>query len=183
MKIALVTGASGCGKTYVADALRANFESVSYDRLMRDSIERAFPAHLGDPWDKQIWLDNQHRLDLPAAFDGAFIWSGERPLIVEGWQLRETVWRDAVLTLATRRAKRPVQAALFLIRPTLELLLRQRADSNKDYHRRSATLSDCRNQLAIHGRMEVEQPWHGEQIATATKEEAVEAVRQFLSVT
>jgi hypothetical protein len=102
---------------------------------------------------------------------------------VEGWQLRETVWRDAVLTLATRRAKRPVQAALFLIRPTLELLLRQRADSNKDYHRRSATLSDCRNQLAIHGRMEVEQPWHGEQIATATKEEAVEAVRQFLSVT
>ena len=65
MKIALVTGASGCGKTYVADALRADFESVSYDRLMRDSIERAFPDCQGDRWDKQIWLDNKYRLDLP----------------------------------------------------------------------------------------------------------------------
>jgi hypothetical protein len=182
MKIALVTGPSGCGKSYVAESLQAEFQSVSYDRLMRESIEQAFPDHQGNRWDKQIWLDNQHRLDLPAAFEGAFAWSGKRPVIVKGWQLRESVWRDAILTLAARRAKRPVHARLFLIRPTLELLLRQRTDSIKDYHRRSATLSDCRNQLAIHERMEVEQPWRGEQIAIATKEEAVEAVRQFLSV-
>jgi adenylate kinase family enzyme len=52
MKIALVTGPSGSGKSFVADALRADFDCLSYDRLMRDSIDQTFPSHSGDKWDK-----------------------------------------------------------------------------------------------------------------------------------
>jgi hypothetical protein len=132
MKVALVTGPSGSGKTFVADQLRTQFDCLSYDRLMRDSIDETFPNHAGDKWDKQIWLDNRDRLDLVAAFTSAFAWEGTRPLIVEGWQLRETAWREAILSLATLRAQGPVMAKLFLIRPTPELLLNQRALSKHE---------------------------------------------------
>jgi dephospho-CoA kinase len=64
MKITLLTGPSGSGKTFVADRLRGEFDCVSYDRLMRDSIDEAFANHAGDKWDKQIWLDNGDRVDL-----------------------------------------------------------------------------------------------------------------------
>ena len=176
-----MTGPSGSGKSFVADALRADFECLSYDRLMRDSIEQAFPDHAGDKWDKQIWLDNRHRVELPAAFEAAFVWTGKRPLIVEGWQLRESFWRNAILDLAKARAGGPVSPQLFMIRPTLELLVRQRAESDKDYHRRHANTADCLDQIAIHEKMSLEQPWHGEMRRLSTKEEAVEAVRRFLS--
>jgi len=62
MRIALLTGPSGSGKTFVADQLRTQFDCLSYDRLMRDSIDHAFPDHAGDKWDKQIWLNNSDRL-------------------------------------------------------------------------------------------------------------------------
>jgi adenylate kinase family enzyme len=179
MKIALVTGPSGSGKSFVADQVRADFECLSYDRLMRDSIEQAFPNHVGDNWDKQIWLDNSDRLDLVAAFTTAFAWTGKRPLVVEGWQLRETVWREAILNLAAIRARGPVAPKLFLIRPTLELLLSQRALSKHEYHRRNAKLADCEEQMARHENMYREQPWSGELAALRTKEATVEAVREF----
>jgi hypothetical protein len=180
MKIALVTGPSGSGKSFVADRLRSDFECVSYDLLMRDSIEQAFPNH-GDKWDKQIWLDNKNHLDPVATFRSAFGWTGKRPLIVEGWQLRESVWRNAVLDLASARADEAVRPKLFVIQPALELLLSLRARSKHEYHRRHATLADCVEQITIHAKMDLEQPWHGDVCRLATKEEAVEAVRKFLS--
>jgi hypothetical protein len=180
MKIALLTGPSGCGKTFVADQLRAHFECVSYDQLMRDSIERTFPNQVGDKWDKQIWLDNSDRLDLVADFTTAFAWTGTRPLVVEGWQLRETVWREAILNLAAIRARGSVAPKLFLIRPTLELLLSQRESSKHEYHRRHANLADCEEQIARHEKLYCEQPWHGELAVLPTKEAAVDAVRDFL---
>jgi hypothetical protein len=181
MLIALVTGPSGSGKSFVADRLRADFECVSYDRLMRDSIEQAFPNQSGDKWDKQIWLDNRDRLDLVAAFRAAFEWTGKRPLVVEGWQLRESVWRDAVLDLAAARGEEAVRPKLFVIQPTLELLVSLRARSQHEYHRRHATLADCLEQIAIHAKMDLEQPWQGDISRLPTKEAAVEAVREFLS--
>jgi len=181
MKIALLTGPSGAGKTFVADQLRSQFDCLSYDRLMRDSIERAFPTHTGDKWDKQIWLDNRDRLDLVAAFQAAFGWTGKRPLIVEGWQLREDVWRNAVLDLAAARAEEAVRAELFVIQPALELLLNLRAHSKHEYHRRHADAADCQRQIEIHERLYREQPWHGDVAQLATKEEALEAVRVSLS--
>jgi hypothetical protein len=181
MKIALVTGPSGSGKSFVADQLRADFECVSYDVLMRNSIERTFPDHVGDKWDKQTWLDNSHRVHLVAAFTTAFDWTGRRPLVVEGWQLRETVWREAILNLATVRAQGPVAPKLFLIRPTLELLLSQRAQSKHDYHRRNSNLADCAEQIARHEKMYREQPWQGDFLELKTKEAAVDAVREFFS--
>jgi hypothetical protein len=181
MKIALVTGPSGSGKSFVADALRADFDCISYDLLMRDSIDRSFPNHVGDKWDKQIWLDNSERLDLVAAFRAAFEWTGKRPLVVEGWQLRGSVWRNAVLDLAAARAEVALRQKLFVIQPTLELLLSLRAGSKHEYHRRHATIADCSEQIAIHAKMELEQPWHGDVSRLATKEETVEAVRVFLS--
>jgi hypothetical protein len=181
MKIALVTGPSGSGKSYVADRLRADFECVSYDLLMRDSIEQAFPNHVGDKWDKQIWLDNRDHLDLVAVFQAAFCWTGKRPLVVDGWQLRESVWRNAVLELAAARAEEAVRPRLFVIQPALELLLSLRAGSKHEYHRRHATIADCLEQIAIHERLWREQPWHGDIVRLPTKEEAVEVVREFLS--
>jgi hypothetical protein len=179
MKIALVTGPSGSGKSFVADQLCADFECVSYDRLMRDSIERTFPKHVGDKWDKQVWLDNSVGLDLVAALTTAFAWTGRRPLLVEGWQLRETVWREAIVKLATLRAQGPVVTKLFLIRPTPELLLSQREKSKHDYHRRNANRADCEEQIARHEKLYREQPWAGELVELKTKEAAVEAVRDF----
>ena len=179
MKIALVTGPSGSRKTFVADQVRADFECISYDLLMRDSIERTFPKHVGDKWDKQIWLDYSGRLDLVAAFTAAFAWTGTRPLVVEGWQLRETVWRAAILNLAAIRARGPVAPKLFLLRPTLELLLSQREKSKHEYHRRNANLADCEEQIGRHEKLYREQPWHGELAALQTKEATVEAVREF----
>jgi hypothetical protein len=181
MKIALVTGPSGSGKTFVADALAEGFDRISYDRLMRDSIEKAFPNHVGDKWDKNIWLDHCDRLDLVAAFSAAFNWTANRPLIVEGWQLRESVWREAVIDLATMRSENSVAAKLFIIRPSLELLMKQRAESKHAYHRRHASAADCRQQMAIHERMDLEQPWRGEICRVGTKEEAVKVVREFLA--
>jgi hypothetical protein len=181
MKIALVTGPSGSGKSFVADQLRGDFECVSYDLLMRNSIEQAFPNHVGDKWDKQIWLDKRDRLDLVAAFTTAFAWTGARPLVVEGWQLREAVWREAILELAAIRAQGPVAPKLFLIRPTLEVLLSQRALSKHEYHRRNANHADCEEQMARHEKLYREQPWHGEFASLETKEAAVEAVREFFS--
>jgi hypothetical protein len=177
----LLTGPSGSGKSFVADTLRADFECLSYDRLMRDSIEQTFPNHSGDKWDKQIWLDTKDRLDLVAAFRAAFEWTGKQPLIVEGWQLRESVWRNAILDLATAQGEVAVRPKLFVIQPTLELLLSLRAASKHEYHRRHATLADCAEQIAIHAKMDLEQPWHGDVSRLPTKEEAVEAVREFLS--
>jgi len=179
MRIALVTGPRGSGKSFVADQLRGDFDCVSYDVLMTDSIERTFPNHVGDKWDKQIWLDNSHRLDLAAAFMTAFAWTGTRPLVVEGWPLRETVWRDAILELSTLRARGPVAPKLFLIRPTLELLVSQRAQSKHEYHCRNSNLADCEEQITRHEKMYREQPWHGEFIQLETKEAAAEAVREF----
>jgi hypothetical protein len=118
-------------------------------------------------------------LDLVAAFTTAFAWTGTRPLAVEGWQLRETVWRDAILELATLRARGPVAPKLFLIRPTLELLLSQRALSKYEYHRRNANLDNCEEQIKRHETMYREQPWRGELVSLETKEAAVEAVREF----
>jgi hypothetical protein len=181
MKIALLTGPSGAGKTFVADGLRAEFECVSYDHLMRDSIEHAFPKHRGDKWDKQIWLDNRDCLDLVAAFNAAFKWTAKRPLIVEGWQLRESVWRNAILELAMARVGGTPNSKLFIIRPTLELLLSQRAQCKHEYHRRNANLADCEEQIARHEKMYREQPWHGELVQLETKEAAVEAVREFFA--
>jgi adenylate kinase family enzyme len=169
IKIALVTGPSGSGKSFVVDQLRGDFECLSYDRLMRDSIEQAFPNHIGDKWDKQIWLDNSRWLDLVAAFTTAFAWTGTRPLVVEGWQLRETVWREAILNLAAMRARVPVTPKLFLIRPILELLLSQRETSKHEYHRRNANLADCKEQIARHEKLYREQPWHGELAMLQTK--------------
>ncbi len=180
MKIALLTGPSGSGKTFVGDQLRTQFHCLSYDRLMRDSIDEAFPNHVGDKWDKQIWLDNSDRLDLIGAFTTAFAWTGKRPLVVEGWQLRETVWREAILNLAAIRAQAPVAPKLFLIRPTLELLLSQREKSKHDYHRRNANRADCEEQIARHEKLYREQPWAGELVELKTKEAAVDAVRDFL---
>jgi adenylate kinase family enzyme len=181
MKIALVAGPSGSGKSFVADQLRGDFECVSYDLLMRNSIERTFPNHVGDKWDKQIWLDNSHRLDLVEAFTAAFAWTGTRPLVVEGWQLRESVWRNAVLDLAAARGEEAVRPRLFVIQPTLELLLSLRARSQHEYHRRHASIADCLEQIAIHAKMDLEQPWQGDISRLPTKEAAVEAVREFLS--
>ncbi len=181
MKIALLTGPSGSGKSFVADQWRGDCDCVSYDLLMRDSIDQAFPNHVGDKWDKQIWLDNRDHLDLVAAFQSAFEWTGKRPLIVEGWQLRESVWRNAVLDLAAARSEEAVRPRLFVIQPTLELLFRQRAESKYEYHRRHATVTDCVDQIAIHARMDCEQPWHGDIVRVETKEQAVEAVREFFS--
>jgi hypothetical protein len=181
MKIALLTGPSGSGKTFVADQLRTTFDCVSYDRLMRDSIDDAFPNHAGDKWDKRIWLDNSHRLDLVAAFVNAFVWSGKRPLLVEGWQLREHIWRQAILDLGASRVQAPIKPKLFAIQPTLELLLRERAQSRHEYHRRHADADDCRRQIAIHERLYREQSWDGDVCRVAKKEAALEAVRVFLS--
>jgi hypothetical protein len=181
MRVALLTGPSGCGKTFVADRLRPQVDCLSYDRLMRDSIDDTFPSHGGDKWDKQIWLDNSHRVDLVAAFKPAFEWTGKQPLIVEGWQLREAVWRNAVLDLAAARAEEAVRPKLFVIQPTPELLLSLRARSQHEYHRRHATLADCAEQIAIHAKMDLEQPWQGDISRLPTKEAAVEAVRDFLS--
>jgi adenylate kinase family enzyme len=182
MNIALVTGPSGCGKTFMADQLRGDFDCLSYDRLMRDSVEGAFPTHEGDQWDKQIWLDNSDRIDLVAAFNAAFEWSGKRPLIVEGWQLRETVWRKAVLDLAAARTESSLSPKLFILQPTLELLVKQRRESRHEYHRRHADVADCQEQIAIHEKMYREQTWHGELSALRTKEEILQAVRAFLSL-
>lgn len=181
MKIALVTGPSGSGKTFVAEQLASECECLSYDRLMRDSIERSFPEHVGDKWDKQIWLDNSHRLDLVEAFTAAFAWTGTWALVVEGWQLRESVWRNAILDLAAARAEEAVRPKLFVIQPTLELLLSLRARSKHEYHRRHATIADCSEQIAIHAKMALEQPWEGDVSRHSTKEDALEAVRKFLS--
>jgi ribose 1,5-bisphosphokinase PhnN len=74
MRIALLTGPSGAGKTFVADQQRTQFHCLSYDRLMRDSIERAFPHRAGDKWDKQVWLDNSDRIDLVRTLEPAFTW-------------------------------------------------------------------------------------------------------------
>jgi hypothetical protein len=148
---------------------------------MRESIDRTFPDHIGDKWDKQIWLDNSDRIDLVIAFECAFAWSGNRPLLVEGWQLRERVWRQAILDLATSRARARIKPKLFVIQPALELLLRERAQSQHEYHRRHADADDCRRQIAIHERLYREQPWDGDVCLLATKEAALEAVRVFLS--
>jgi hypothetical protein len=180
MKIGLLTGPSGSGKSFVANQLRSDFDCLSYDRLMRDSIERTFPNH-ADKWDKQIWLDNSHKLNLVAAFAPAFAWSGTQPLLVEGWQLRESVWRNAILDLAAARAEAAVLPRLFVIQPTLELLLSLRARSRHEYHRRHASVADCREQIEIHAKMELQQPWQGAISRLPTKEAAVEAVREFLS--
>ena len=147
---------------------------------MRDSIDDAFPEHAGDKWDKEIWLDNSDRIDLVAAFGRVFSWSGQRPLLVEGWQLRESVWRNAILDLAAARAEETPQPKLFVMQPTLELLLSQRAEGKYKYHRRHATVADCVNQIAIHAEMDREQPWHGDIVRLETKEQAVEAIRVFL---
>ncbi len=176
MRIALLTGPSGSGKTFVADQLAAQFDCLSYDRLMRDSIERSFPNHVGDKRDKQIWLDNSLRLDLVAAFSAAFAWTGTRPLVVEGWQLRESVWRDAILDLAAAHADEAVQPKLFVIQPTLELLLSLRARSKHEYHRRHATIADCLQQIATHERLYREQPWNGDLSRLATKEETCSGI-------
>ena len=148
---------------------------------MRESIDEAFPNHLGDKWNKQIWLDNGDRIDLIAAFGRAFEWSGKRPLLVEGWQLRERVWRQAILDLAASRAQALIEPKLFVIQPTLELLLSERARSKHEYHRKHADADDCRRQIAIHERLYREQPWDGDVCRLATKEAALEAVRVFLS--
>src|SRR5580704_18047035 len=153
MRVALLTGPSGVGKTFVADQLRTQFDCLSYDRLMRDSIEVAFPNHAGDKWDKQIWLDNSDRVNLFRAFEHAFVWSGRRPLLVEGWQLRERVWRQAILDLATSRAQAPIEPKLFVIQPPLELLVSERAQSKHEYHRRHANAADCQRQITIHERL------------------------------
>jgi len=182
MRIALLTGPSGAGKTFVAYQLRTQFDCFSYDDLMRDSIDEAFPGHAVDKWDKQIWLDNSSHLDPVAALRRAFDWLGQRPLLVEGWQLRESVWRDAILALARSRAQTPTVASLFMIRPTLDLLVRQRAESKREYHRRHATVADCQKQIEIHEKLYHEQPWQGALVQRATKEESLEAVRAFLSV-
>ena len=183
MKVALVTGASGCGKTFVADQLRGDIDCLSYDRLMRDSIDATFPDHVGDKWDKQVWLDNGHRINLLVAFEAAFGWPGRRPLLVEGWQLRERVWRQAILDLATARVQDPLTVRLFVIQPTLELLLSLRTQSQYEYHRRHATVADCQRQIAIHEQAYREQPWEGELVQLGTKEETVTAVRACLSAT
>ncbi len=180
MKIALLTGPSGSGKTFVAEQLAGQSECLSYDRLMRDSIERSFPAHCGDKWDKQVWLDNSGRVDVVRAFERAFVWSAKRPMLVEGWQLRERVWRQAILELAASRARAPIQPKLFVIQPPLELLLRERARSTHEYHRRHADADDCRRQIAIQERLYREQPWDGDVCRLARKEAALEAVRVFL---
>jgi adenylate kinase family enzyme len=180
MRVALLTGPSGVGKTFVADQLRTQFDCLSYDRLMRDSIEDAFPNHAGDKWDKQVWLDNSDRVDLIRAFERAFVWSGTRPLLVEGWQLREKVWRNAILELAMARVGGTLNSKLFIIRPTLEVLLSQRPQSKHEYHRRNAILADCEEQIARHEKLYREQPWAGELVELKTKEAAVEAVRDFL---
>ncbi|HXY36578.1 MAG TPA: hypothetical protein VEI07_20245 [Planctomycetaceae bacterium] len=128
----------------------------------------------------QTNLAQQQRSSL-AAFERAFSWSGQRPLLVEGWQLRESVWRNAILDLATSRVAETPQAKLFVIQPTLQLLLSQRAESKYEYHRRHATVADCVDQMAIHAKMESEQPWQGDIARLGTKEQGVEAVRLFLS--
>jgi adenylate kinase family enzyme len=181
MKIALLTGPSGAGKTFVADQLRTQFDCLSYDRLMRDSIQEAFPEHDGEKWDKQVWLDNSDRVDLVRAFERAFAWSGKHSLLIEGWQLRERVWRQGILDLATSRAQAPIEPELFVIQPTLELLVSERAHSKHEYHRRHADIADCQRQTAIHERLYREQPWDGDVCRLPTKEAAVDAVRVFLS--
>jgi hypothetical protein len=181
MRIALLTGPSGAGKTFVADQQRTQFHCLSYDRLMRDSIERAFPHRAGDKWDKQVWLDNSDRIDLVRTLEPAFTWQGSRPLLVEGWQLRERVWREAILTLAGYRTCTATTTALFLIQPSLERLVSERARSRHEYHRRHAEVADCQRQIEIHERLYWEQPWHGDIVRLPTKEEAVDAVREFLS--
>ena len=183
MRVALLTGPSGSGKTFVADQLRKQFDCVSYDGLMRDSIDQAFPDYPGDKWNKQIWLDNGHRINLPAALERAFTASGRRPLLVEGWQLRESLWRDVILSLAVSRAQSPITAKLFVIRPTPELLLSQRAASVHHYHRRHATAVDCQRQITIHETLYREQPWRGELVQLETTAESCEAVHAFLSGT
>jgi hypothetical protein len=180
MQIALLTGPSGSGKTFVIEALPNDFERLSYDQLMGDSLKHAFPQYIGEQWDKRIWHDNKYRLDLREAFKPAFKWSGERPLIVEGYQLRESVWRKAVLDLARARTKSSMNVKLFVIRPALELLMRQRAESKYDHHKKAASIANCIDEIAQHEKMYVEQPWDGEVIYSWTKQAAVEAVRTFL---
>jgi hypothetical protein len=183
MRIALLTGPSGCGKTFVGDTLRAEIDCLSYDRLMRESIEAVFPIHARDKWDKQVWLDNSDPVDLVRAFEREFVWSGRQPLLVEGWQLRERVWRQAILDLAASRAHDPIELKLFVIQPTVELLVSERAQSKHEYHRRHADAADCQRQIEIHERLYRERPWNGDVSWLARKGEALEAVRVFLSTT
>jgi hypothetical protein len=179
MKIALVTGPSGCGKSFVTDKLATDFDCLSYDRLMRDSLNGTFPHYVGDEWDKRIWQDNRHRLDLRAAFKPAFTWAGKRPLIVEGFQLRETVWRKAVLDLAKVKSE-SIHPRLFIIQPTPELLMKLRSESGNGYHKENANLEHCVKEIAHHERMYAEEPWTGELSRHQSKEETVDAVRAFL---
>lgn len=60
-------------------------------------------------------------------------------------------------------------------------LLSQSAESKYEYHRRHATIADCMEQVTIHAKMDLRQPWHGDACRLATKEDAVEDVRVFLS--
>jgi hypothetical protein len=147
--------------------------------LMRESLKHAFPHYVGDEWDKRIWHDNRYRLDLAAAFKPAFAWTGKRPLVVEGYQLREGVWRKAVLDLA-RSKSNAIDAKLFIIQPTAEELMKQRLESGNGYHKRNANIGHCLEELVRQEKMYVEEPWCGDMSRHRTKEETLDAVRAFL---
>ena len=42
-------------------------------------------------------------------------------------------------------------------------------------------VADCEQQIAIHAKMDREQPWRGDIARLETKEQALEAIRAFLS--
>jgi hypothetical protein len=181
MKIALLTGPSGSGKTFVLRALPDHIDRLSYDHVMRDSLKHAFPQYIGDQWDKGIWHDNRYRLDLREAFRPAFKWSGESPLCVEGYQLREKIWRKAILDLAHEKGE--VSPKLFVIQPKLNTLMEERAKSGNEYHRKHADAGNCIEALAHHEKMYLEQPFGGAVDRFATKDDALKGVLEFLSIT
>ena len=181
LKLALLTGPSGSGKRYVKENINSLCECLSYDNLMAESVKVSFPHFIDDKWDKSVWHENRFRLDLTTAFSGAFTWMGNKPLLVEGYQLRETVWRKVILDLARKKVGNEIEAKLFIIAPTLDQLLAWRRSSSDEYHNANANVEHCVNEIAMHNRMYVEQPWEFEIQRTETKEEALGAISDFLS--
>lgn len=156
MKVAIVTGPSGAGKTYVHDSLKechgATVSLVCTDRLLREAIRIAFP--LIDPKSSvSSVLDACKGFSLEIDWTKAVSLASQKLMIDQsdryaicGALFREPRWRRPLLSglgISESREQR-----VFAIMPG-PLQLQEQRNGGKRFHRSRAGLRCCKRDLKV----------------------------------